>query len=120
MLTKKSADHKLIRYFFLKHIEVVDDNSDEQIQGEEGAADDEYHKVEIGIEIGLALGLEIYAPRIDRVLHHLHPTLEGRDLKEGQVGDPHVIERDLAVLPGVIQPEAIFLRVYHLRSVFVL
>lgn len=44
-------------YFFLKHIEVVDDNPDEQIQREEGAANDEYHEINVGVDVGLALRL---------------------------------------------------------------
>ena len=45
--------------------------------------------------------------RIDSVVHDRHPTLESRDLKEGDVSDADVIEGDSRVDPlGVVLGQA--------------
>lgn len=102
-------------HLFLEHVEVVDNNSNEQIEREKRAANDKYHKVQVGVEVCFSLRLQINSSRVDRVLHHLHPTFEGRHLKQGQVCDSDVIERDLAIFPGVVHHEAIVLSINYLE-----
>ena len=45
---------KLKTYLFLLLVEVVDDDSNEEIEGKEGAEDDEEHKVEIHVDVDLS------------------------------------------------------------------
>ena len=44
-------------YLLFQCVEVVDDDTDEEVEGEEGAADDEDDKVEVVIEACLILRL---------------------------------------------------------------
>lgn len=44
-------------YLFLLLIEVVDDDSDEEVQGEERPEDDEEDKVEVHVDVHLTNGL---------------------------------------------------------------
>lgn len=102
-------------HLFLQHIEVVYDYSNEEIEREERTADDKYDEVEIGVEISLSLWLQVHPPRVHGVLHHFHPTLEGRHLKQGQVSDADVIESDLTVLPGIVFAETLILGIHYLK-----
>ena len=52
-------------HLLFQRIEVVNDNPDEEIEGEEGAADDEDDKVEVVVEAGLILGLLVNLQQID-------------------------------------------------------
>ena len=63
---------------FLEHVEVVDDDTDEQVEGEESAANDKDDEIKIGPQIGLVRRLQIDAPNINRIGHDFHPTLESR------------------------------------------
>ena len=44
-------------YLLLLLVEVVDDDTDKQVKGEEGAEDDEDDKVEVHIQVDLIIGL---------------------------------------------------------------
>ena len=44
-------------YLLLLLIEVIDDDSNEEIEGEEGAKDDEEDKVDVHVDVDLADGL---------------------------------------------------------------
>lgn len=117
-MTRQALDsfaRTLVAHLFLQHVEVVYDYSDKEIEREEWTADDEDDEVEVSVQVRLSLRLQIHASRVDGVFHHLHPSFEGRHLKQGQVRDADVIERDLAVLPGVVFTEALVLGVYYLK-----
>ena len=77
-------------HLLLEHIEIIDDDADEEVECEEAAAHDEHHEVDVGVEVGLPLGLHSLPARVHRVLHHFHPALERRlAAAVGQVGsDP--------------------------------
>jgi hypothetical protein len=47
----------LSTYLFLLLVEVVDDDSDEEVEGEKGAEDDEEDKVEVHVDVHFANGL---------------------------------------------------------------
>lgn len=64
-------------YLFFQHVKVVYNYSDKEIQRKKGAANDEYHEVDIRIDVRFPLRLKVNTTRVNRVLHHLHPTLEG-------------------------------------------
>lgn len=110
------SENSIAFHLFFKHVEIVYDHSNEEIESEEWTADDEYDKVKVGIEIRLSLRLQIHSSRVHRILHHLHPTLEGRHLKQGQVSNANVVESDLTILPRVVLAETLFLRVHYLKS----
>ena len=59
-------------YLFLLLVEVVNDDTDEQVQGEERPKDDEDDKIDIHVEVALPLGLLL--------------VLEGRKQTGGQAG----------------------------------
>lgn len=87
-------------YLFLLLIEVVDDDTDEEVQGEEGAEDDEDDKVDVHVYIVLVHRLVFHLcgekvitdcnnvlvwcfkwprtnlSRINSCVHDVHPTLE--------------------------------------------
>lgn len=50
--------------FLLLLVEVVDDDTDEQIKGEERPGDDEEHEVEVHVDVGLANWLLAHLPRV--------------------------------------------------------
>ena len=52
-------------HLLFQRIEVVNDNPDEEIESEKGAADDEDDKVEVVVEAGLILGLLVNLQQID-------------------------------------------------------
>ena len=64
-------------YLLLAHVEVVDDDTDEEVKGEEASAHDEYDKVEVVVDWGLPLGLLVDLSGVHGVGHHLHPSFEG-------------------------------------------
>ena len=72
-------------HLLLEHVEVVNDDSDEQVQCEEGPADDEDDKVEVVVERGLPVRLLVDLARVDGVGHHLHPALEGGHLRRREI-----------------------------------
>ena len=59
-------------YLFLLLVEVVNDDTDEQVQGEERPKDDEDDKIDIHVEVVFPLGLLL--------------VLEGRKQTGGQAG----------------------------------
>lgn len=44
-------------YLFLLLVEVVNDDTNEKVQGEERPEDDEHYKVDVHVEVALPLGL---------------------------------------------------------------
>jgi hypothetical protein len=44
-------------YLLLLFVEVVDDDSDEEVEGEEGPEDDEEDEVEVHVDVHLTYGL---------------------------------------------------------------
>ena len=65
-------------HLFLQHVEVVDDDTNEQVEGEEGTKHDEDDEEQIVVERVLAAGLLINVPAVHGILHHLHPALKRR------------------------------------------
>jgi len=61
-----------------EHIEVVDDDTDEEVEREEGAAHDKDDKVEVRPQVLLVSGLQVHAAYVNSVRHNLHPALERR------------------------------------------
>lgn len=47
-------------HLFLLLVEVVDDDTDEQVEGEEGAKDDEDDKVEVHVQVHFILRLVLH------------------------------------------------------------
>ena len=76
------------RYLFLESVEVVDDDSDEEVEGEEGAADDEEDEVEVDVDVALQTRLLVVPRDVRRRRHHLHPPLERR-LQNKTKTSPH-------------------------------
>lgn len=103
-------------YPLFQHVKIINDDSDKQVKCEEGATHDEYHKVDVGIEVGLPLGLQVNSSCVDRVGHHLHPALEGRHLEESQVGYAHVVERDLGIDPRIVAVDALPFVIHNLKG----
>ena len=60
----------------LEHVEVVDDDSDEEVEREEGSANDEDDEVKVVVQAGFPLGLLVHLPGVHRVGHDLHPALK--------------------------------------------
>lgn len=52
-------------YLFLLLVEVVDDDADEEVQGEEGTKDDEDDEVDVHVEVDLVHWLLFNLPRRD-------------------------------------------------------
>lgn len=94
-------------------VEVVNDDTDEQVEREEAAAHDEDDEVEVVVLGRLVVRLLVDLAAVHGIGHHLHPALEGGHLKEGQVGVAHVVEVDLGVDPREVLLEALELVVYH-------
>lgn len=63
-LTQLSLLSTCNTYLFLLLVEVIDDDADEQVEGEERAEDDEDDKVDVHVEVDL----------IRRLLFHLRAT----------------------------------------------
>lgn len=103
-------------YLFLQHVKVVYDHSDKEIECEEWTTDDENDEVEVSVEVCLPLRLQVHTSSVDSIFHHLHPSLEGRHLKQGQVSDADVVESDFAVLPRIVFAIALFLSIHYLKS----
>lgn len=64
-------------YLFLKHIEVIDDDTDEQVEGKKRAKHNENDKETIIVNSVICNRLFVYIHRIYSVLHQLHPTFKG-------------------------------------------
>jgi hypothetical protein len=96
-----------LSYLLLLFVEVVDDDTDEQVESEEGAKDDEDDEVDVHAEVDFARGLEVEGfTGVDGVVHDRHPALEGRHLKEAEVRLPHVVERLRRVHPSKVVRQA--------------
>ena len=80
-------------------IEIVNDNTDKQIQAEEWATDDEDDKIDIAPHGRLVFGLAVFASDIDRIVHDFEPAHEGGDLEQGQVAIPDVVKVDVWHFP---------------------
>ena len=63
-------------YLLFQGVEIVNDDTNKEIECEERSADDEDDEVEIIIERSLVLGLLINLCGINSVSHDLHPALE--------------------------------------------
>ncbi len=50
-------------YLFLLHVEVVNDDTNEEVESEEGPHDDECHEVPVGVEVGFSIRLLAYLQR---------------------------------------------------------
>lgn len=113
--------------FLLLFVEIIDDDSNEEIEREERAEDDEENKVKVHVDVDFLFGLLIhlkcnmivtvtfpwvvliqvlffflYLSRIRGVLHDLHPPFESGHLEQGQVGLANVVKVHRRILPRVI------------------
>ena len=70
--------NKKITDSFLEHVKVVNDDTDKEVESEEGAANDKDDEVEIGPQVGLVRRLQIDAAHVHCVRHNLHPTFKRR------------------------------------------
>ena len=52
------------------------DDSDEEVECEEGSDDDEEDIVEVVVDLDLPLRLIPHIHRVDRVVHYVHPALQ--------------------------------------------
>lgn len=48
---------KIVSYLFLLLVEVINDHTNEEIEGEEGAKYDENHKVDVHVDVDLIVRL---------------------------------------------------------------
>ena len=83
-------------------IEVIDDDTDEQVQSEKTSTDDKDHKVKVVVLGGFIFRLFVDLPNIHCVRHDFHPAFEGGHLKQGQVSMADMVEVDFRVDPGEI------------------
>ena len=60
-------------YLFLLLVEVVNDDTDEQVQGEERPKDDEDDKIDIHVEVVFPLGLLLVLEGLFPLFPHLFP-----------------------------------------------
>ena len=77
---KKVAPHKIIHTSYhlvsvgpstdllLQNIEVIDDDRDEEVEGEEGSKHDEDNKVEVSVQVGFKPWLLILLPQTDKLM----------------------------------------------------
>lgn len=93
-------------HLLFQHIEIIDDYSDKQIQREERAAHYEYNKINICIQIGLALWLQINATCIHGIGHHFHPALESGHLQQCKVSHADMIKCYFRVDPRIVELDA--------------
>ncbi len=63
---------------FLEHVKVVNDDTDEEVESEEGSAHDEDDEIEIRPQVGLVRRLQIDAAHVHSVRHNLHPAFKRR------------------------------------------
>ena len=75
---KKVTPHKIIHTSYhlvsvgpstdllLQNIEVIDDDRDEEVEGEEGSKHDEDNKVEVGVQVGFKPWLLVLLPQTDK------------------------------------------------------
>lgn len=63
-------------HLFLEHVKVVDNDTNEEVKCEEGATHNEDNEVQVSIEVCFSLWLQVYAPCIYRICHHLHPAFK--------------------------------------------
>ena len=101
-LLDREFSKSIITNLLFQCIEIVNDYSDEKVEREERATDDENDEEEVVVQARLVLGLLVHLPHIHCVRHDLHPTLKSGYLKESQVGVADVVERDLGVDPRVV------------------
>ena len=77
-----------IVYLLFQGIEIINDDTDEEVESEEGPTDDEDDKVEVVVEASLILWLLVHFPGIHSISHDLHPTLKGglkKKIKKDQI-----------------------------------
>jgi len=63
-------------HLFLEHVKVVNNDTNEEVKCEEGAANNEDNEVQVSIEVCFSLWLQVYPLCIYRVFHHFHPAFE--------------------------------------------
>lgn len=73
-------------HLFLEHVKVVNNDTNEEVKCEEGAAHNEDNEVQVSIEVCFSLWLQVYPSCIYCVCHHFHPAF-----KCGLCGDVFVI-----------------------------
>ena len=65
-------------HLLLQSIEIINDDSNEEVEGEEGSTDNKDDKVEVIVEACFILWLLVDLPGVHSVRHDLHPALECR------------------------------------------
>ena len=65
-----------ISHLFLESIEVVNDDTNEEVESEEGTAYNENNKINVCINVVFSFWLFIYARCIHCICHHFHPTFK--------------------------------------------
>lgn len=63
-------------YLFLLLVEIVDDDTDEQVKGEEGAKDDEDYKVEVHVQVVLIFRLLLQLGKVKMLSSHAEESLD--------------------------------------------
>lgn len=59
-------------------VEVVDDDTDEEVEGEEGSEDDEDDEVDVHVEVVFIDGLVLHTSGVYGCVHDVHPAFECR------------------------------------------
>ena len=71
-------------HFFLESVEVVDDDTNEEVQSEERSTNDEEDEVEVDVDVALQTRLFVVVCNVCGRCHHFHPTFKRR-LKHKQI-----------------------------------
>jgi len=63
-------------HLLLKHVKVVNNDTNEEVKREEGATHNEDNEVQVSVEVCFSLWLQVYTSCIYCVFHHLHPAFK--------------------------------------------
>ena len=86
-------------FLHLLLVEVVDDDTNEQVEAEERAAHDKDDEIDVTPHRRLVLGLNVGASDVDRVVHDLQPSHERRHLEEGEISTANAVKVHLGRFP---------------------
>ena len=78
----------------LEFVEILDDDADEEVEGEEWTNHDEDNEEENRVVRVVLVGLHIFPANVRRVTHNLHPAFERRLQHHNQVTAARYIEDD--------------------------
>ena len=103
--------HKVVAHFILllNLVEVVNDDTDEEVDDELTSNDHESHKVQTRKVIIVFLRLHVYAGSVHAIVHHALPSFCRHHLEQAHHGIEHVVKIDVLILPGTTSIKTILL-----------